>query len=68
MNGFVIFAFQLSLKTSDATAWYRKFPSIQIRDSLNLKKIRRNMSFIFYTKVLIKPVKYILEAKLRILP
>ena len=53
MNGFVIFAFQLSLKTRDAAAWYRKFSSIQIRDSLNLKKIRRNMSFIFYTKVLI---------------
>ena len=67
MNGFVIFAFQLSLKTSDAAAWYRKFSSIQIRDSLNLKKIRRNMSFIFFTKVL-KPVMYILEAKLRILP
>ena len=64
MNGFVIFAFQLSLKTSDAAAWYRKFPSIQIRNSLNLNKIRRDVNFIFFTKVLIKPVMYILEAKL----
>ena len=67
MNGFVIFAFQLSLKTSDASAWYRKFSSIQIRNSLNLNKIRRSVNFIFFTKLLIiqvGPVMYILEASL----